>query len=95
MAWYEIGLSSGFVLPKGLEGSLQRTRRRRPGKFHGPGETKAKDADAAGAGTGLRCTDFGWDISWVVPEGSAHMGRASLAFLEGHPEETNAIHVVM
>jgi hypothetical protein len=44
----------------------------------------------------LTCQDFEWVSTWRSTSSTAkHGGRASLAFLQAHPDESRSIHVVM
>jgi hypothetical protein len=51
--------------------------------------------NAAGVGAGLSYRSFGWISSWKPSASMAsHGGRASLAYLQEHPED-NVVPVVL
>ena len=66
---------------------------RRSGKAHGPLADKAQETVDVGAE--LRCTSFGWLASWTTSGDPLFGGRASLAYLQEHPEAEESTHVVM
>jgi hypothetical protein len=80
-------------LSEGLEGAIQG-----PGVGSGGSIQKLapeKTQIATGAGARLSCPSFGWITSWKPSASLApHEGRASLAYLQEHPDD-DSVHVVM
>jgi hypothetical protein len=90
---HEAGLASSFVLPEKLENSFQAAGLDKSGPVRGPADTKTQSA--VGAEAGLICKSFGWITSWSssVAE-TQHGGRASMSYLQAHPED-DSVHVVI
>jgi hypothetical protein len=90
---HETGVAAGSVISEKLESPLQGQ-----GVVDGGSILKAADKKAqASAGTeaGLIYKSFDWVSSWSSSAAWAHhVGRASLAYLQGHLDD-EAVHVVM
>ena len=86
-------MASSDLLPKDLETTFPGPGVSPGGSLHGRFDKEAKDASVTDAG--LRCTSFDWLSSWKMSMASAsHGGRASLAYLQQHPDEDSEVHVV-
>ena len=83
------------VVPKKLEGGLQRARREKILAVHGKPDSKTPKSFLPGSGVKTSCKDFAWLTSWLATVGSAYGGRATPAYLQEHPEESKNIHVLM
>jgi hypothetical protein len=90
---HEAGLASGLVLPEKLENPLQAAGLDKSGPVCGFTDTKAQAA--IGTEAGMICKSFGWITSWSssVAE-TQHGGRASMSYLQAHPED-DSVHVVI
>jgi hypothetical protein len=85
---------SGAVISEELKGSLQRPALAPGGWFLTAPLKQVQHPTHADAG--LICMPFGWTSSWKTTGiGSSHGGRATVAYLNEHPEEADEIHVVM
>ena len=62
---------------------------------NGKPDSKAPKPSPPRCGVKKSCKDFLWVTSWLTTAGSACGGRATLSYLQEHPEESNNIHVVM
>jgi hypothetical protein len=90
---HEAGLASSFVLPEKLENSLQAAGLDKSGPVRGSVDTKTQTA--VGTEAGLICKSFGWITSWSSSVAEAqHGGRASMSYLQAHPED-DLVHVVI
>jgi hypothetical protein len=55
----------------------------------------SKTQETVGADAGMICKSFGWITSWSSTAAEAqHGGRASMAYLQTHPDD-ESVHVVM
>jgi hypothetical protein len=90
---HETGLASSFILPEKLENSLQTAGLDKSGSSCGSADTKTQAA--AGTEAGLICKSFGWITSWSSSAaGAQHGGRASMSYMQAHPED-DSVHVVI
>jgi hypothetical protein len=93
MVKHETGVVSSTILPEKLEGTIQ-----------GPGlgesgsicrDVDSKTQEAVGTDAGMICKSFGWISSWSsTMAGAQHGGRASMEYLQAHPDD-ESVHVVM
>jgi hypothetical protein len=90
---YETGVASGFVLSEKLEDPVLNPNLDKSGSICR--DVGAKTQTAAGTEAELICQSFGWITSWGSTVARAqHGGRASMAYLQSHPDD-EAVHVVM
>ena len=89
--FFHLNIASAAVL--GSVWLNRKNHQRKTGTLGNLADRKAQSTP--GAGTGLRCTDFSWISTWSTTATSAFAGRASMKYLKMHPEEADAIHVVI
>jgi hypothetical protein len=90
---HETGLASSFIISEKLENSLETAGLDKSGSICGSADTKTQAA--AGTEAGLICKSFGWITSWSSSAaGAQHGGRASMSYMQSHPED-DSVHVVI
>jgi hypothetical protein len=86
-------MASDIVVSEKLEDPLQGQSVVEGGSVCSTADTKTQDADRIEAG--LICKSFRWITSQSSSAaGTHHGGRASMAYLQGHPND-DSVHVVM
>jgi hypothetical protein len=90
---HKTGVASSLILSKKLEDTVQG-----PGLDKGGSicrDVDSKTQESAGTDAGVICKSFGWITSWSsAAAGAQHGGRASMAYLQAHPDD-ESVHVVM
>jgi hypothetical protein len=93
LAEYEIDVATDTDLPEKLEGAFQGQSVVDGGSIRRAADLKAQTA--IGTEAGLIYKSFEWISSWgSLAAGAHHGGRATLAYLQSHPDD-EAVHVVM
>jgi hypothetical protein len=87
-------LALGTFFPKGMEGVVQGPGGGKKRTVHGLAVAESQKSTVAARK--LTCQDFEWVSTWRSTSSTAkHGGRASLAFLQAHRDESRSIHVVL
>ena len=92
--FHETGVASCVDIPEKLAKTFQGSGARKNCAVRGKANRQLEGA--FGFARKVKCTDSAWGSSWK--EGvstSTHGGRASLAYLRAHLEESKSIHVVL
>jgi hypothetical protein len=90
---HETGVASSFILSEKMEDTIQTPCLDKGGSICGSTDTKTQAA--AGTDVGLICKSFGWIASWgSTAAGAQHGGRASMSYMQSHPED-ESVHVVI
>jgi hypothetical protein len=86
-------VASSLILSEKLEDHVQN-----PGLDKGGSICRiigTKTQAVAGTEVGLICKSFGWIASWdSTAAGAQHGGRASMSYMQSHPED-ESVHVVI
>jgi hypothetical protein len=90
---HETGVASGFILSEKLENSVQTPGLDKGGPICGSADTKTQvDAETE---AGLISKSFRWITSWGSSAARAqHGGRASMSYMQSHPDD-ESVHVVI
>ena len=87
-------MASSVDIPEKLAKTFQGPRARKNYAIRGKSNRQLEGA--FGFARKVKCTDFAWGSSWKEGVSTAtHGGRASLAYLRAHLEESKSIHVVL
>jgi hypothetical protein len=90
---YETGVASSSILPEKLENTFQRPGLDKSGSVCRAVDSKTQEP--VGIEAGMICKSFGWISSWSSTAAEAqHGGRASMTYLQAHPDD-ESVHVVM
>jgi hypothetical protein len=90
---YETGVASSSILPEKLEDTIQKPGLDKSGSVCRAVDSKTQES--VGADAGMICKSFGWITSWSSTAAEAqHGGRASMTYLQAHPDD-ESVHVVM
>lgn len=84
---------SGSFISTDLASAIQGPDLGSGGAIQGHPNQKTEEPPIPDAG--LKCTSFGWISSWKATSSTPYGGRATEAYLKEHPEEAEAVHVVM